>query len=760
MKKFYKKLDFIVIIKYLLTLFIFIIFNNLEKNILPYSASAFIAFLPTCNTIALTASFILSFAICGATSLIPSMLIFCGFYFVIKLIYSKQKRKKTLLYSAFSLIAMLGFVILGEAGGEISVLKRVLVTAITCFLSLAESISVKAVCKKGLKYKMNYEEIICIFLTVCLLGIGICNFISPLVWKGFCIFAVLFISYLYRFGTGAFVSALFGVSLAIFYGNLDYISMAIIWGITADGLTYFSRYFSAIMVVAVDLVSFYFFKNLEFNFLAEFLPSIIGAVIFVILPNKPLSALKEKLYSFREKQLIRQTINRNRLMLSNRLYELSGVFTEMASAFSSFKQNQLSESAIKDSLVKEICSTVCEECENKFKCKKEERIIKSEFNKMIEIGFAKGKLSFIDIPVTLANTCIKNSEIIFGVNKMLASYRSYMQNANNMNTGRDLISAQTEGVAEILKGLALESGSLLKYQSRVERKLTGELLKKGFFVSELLIYGEEASLTVSIVLCMKEFSLKALRAVISAELGYEVELTDKNQITEEKCYLIFKKANAFDAIFGVARATKDNSSVSGDTHSVIRINEDKFLVALSDGMGSGKKAEEISAMSLSLIESFYKAGMGSNLILSTVNKLLAINTEDSYTALDVSVIDLSACRADFIKYGAPYGFIVNANGVKIVESNTLPLGILKELSPSVCSTELSDGDMILLITDGVSDAFVSSNEIIDFLRKAPAKNPQTLADNVLAKAIEINGGEKKDDMTCLAVRIFKRNLAS
>ena len=147
--------------------------------------------------------------------------------------------------------------------------------------------------------------------------------------------------------------------------------------------------------------------------------------------------------------------------------------------------------------------------------------------------------------------------------------------------------------------------------------------------------------------------------------------------------------------------------------------------------------------------------MNSTLILNTVNNLLTLNNDDSFTALDISVINLKDKTIDFIKYGAPYGFIINDGAVKIIEGNTLPLGILEELSPSVAQTNVEDGDMILLLTDGISDAFGSSSEIIDFLRSIPAKNPQFLTNQILSKAISISGGKKSDDMTALAVRIFK-----
>jgi stage II sporulation protein E len=172
-------------------------------------------------------------------------------------------------------------------------------------------------------------------------------------------------------------------------------------------------------------------------------------------------------------------------------------------------------------------------------------------------------------------------------------------------------------------------------------------------------------------------------------------------------------------------------------------------------MGSGEYAQALSSASLSLIESFYKAGLNENLILDTVNKLLTINTEDCFTALDVCVIDLKTCSADFIKYGSPYGFIINQNGIKIVEGNCLPLGIIDGLKPSVANTSLESDDIILLVTDGISDAFNSSGELIDFLRTLTAKNPQTVADQVLERAISLNNGQKKDDMTALAVRVYK-----
>ena len=108
------------------------------------------------------------------------------------------------------------------------------------------------------------------------------------------------------------------------------------------------------------------------------------------------------------------------------------------------------------------------------------------------------------------------------------------------------------------------------------------------------------------------------------------------------------------------------------------------------------------------------------------------------------------CRARFkVSFGGNIGIPTGGT----VEAISIAISLDGE---AVATTNLNDGDMILLVTDGISDAFNNSGAIIDYLRTLPAKNPQALADDVLHYAVELNNGEIKDDMTALAVRIYKK----
>ena len=653
------------------------------------------------------------------------------------------------------LIALLGYLFLGDTTTIIPIEKRILDILFTCLLTLVLIITGNTVAVKGLKYKLNYEEIATLVTVVSLIGLGLSNFVSPYLWRSISVFIILLSCYVYRVGLGTLIAGVLGIGLAVYYTNVSYVALFVMYGIFAVSFMPLSRYVSAMSIMLADYLIQVIFNFYSVYLLEEFISILVGAIIFCLIPTKILVNLKEKLYYFRERQLVRQSINRSRTMLSNRLYELSSVFTEMANAFTSLKKDSLTEDGVKHAVCEKVFQSVCCTCEYQSRCKLTNTSVRREIYKLGEIGVAKGKISLIDFSHELGENCFKPNGILFSINKLLAEYKSYMVDKVSLKNGRELVASEALGVSEVLRGLALETGTLLRFQSRLERKLSSNLLKAGFNVSEILIYGEQQYTTVSLIVTMKEFSLSKLKNVILDTTGIDMSLVEKADITEEKCYMSFRKAVEFDAVFGVASLTKDGSSECGDTHSVVRIKEDKFLVALSDGMGSGEGAKNLSSTSLSLIESFYKSGLNSQLILATVNKLLSINCEDTFTALDISVIDLKNCTADFIKYGSPYGFVIGNSGIKIVESNTLPLGILEELKPSVCSTQLEDGDMLLLVSDGISDAFSSSTEMIDYLKSVPAKNPQTLANDILKTALSKNNGQKKDDMTALCVRIFK-----
>ena len=481
------------------------------------------------------------------------------------------------------------------------------------------------------------------------------------------------------------------------------------------------------------------------------LSALIPSLLFLLIPSPLVRKMENKLVFYREKHLSRIAINRNRAAIGEQLFEISGVFREIQTTFAALSTNEAEEGA-KEYIRGCVIESVCKSCANYRTCMA--RGLENGLNKLIDVGCAKGKTSLIDIPSDLAESCVNQSGVLYAVNRQIGDYRKYMLETENAASGRQLLANQAQGVSEILKNIALEQSEPLTIYSEKEKQLNVALLKAGIVCSEVLIAGDEDSLTLSLVTFGKA-DVKKIAAIASHVLAAPLIISERLTLSKDKFCCILHRKPYFDAAFGVATLTKTGEIASGDTHSVIKIDERRFMIALSDGMGSGEYARRISESTISLLESFYRAKMPSSLVLSTINKLLTFSREETFACVDIAVVDLDNGEADIVKIGSPMGFILSGNALHILESASLPLGILESLHPDTSSYTLQEDDVLLFLSDGITSAFGSSSDLYETLKNIPASNPQQLADALLAKAVALYGGTAKDDMTVLAVRLFK-----
>ena len=172
-------------------------------------------------------------------------------------------------------------------------------------------------------------------------------------------------------------------------------------------------------------------------------------------------------------------------------------------------------------------------------------------------------------------------------------------------------------------------------------------------------------------------------------------------------------------------------------------------------MGSGENARAISDKTLSLLESFYKAKMPSDTVLSTVNRLIAYSPEETFACLDLAAVDLDTGEADVVKIGSPAGYILSDEELRVLEGDSLPIGMLDAVHPSTLRARMGENDFMLFMSDGVSSAFGSSSDLCSFLSNLRPLNPQSLAEQILSGALDRYKGHAEDDMTVLAVKLLK-----
>lgn len=611
------------------------------------------------------------------------------------------------------------------------------------------SIALNAVLGKLLKCRLRADELVyCVFFTV-LLGVGACKLLGLNAYLGISFFILFFFSAITK-DASTLVCA-FTLSLPPFLVVTLPITRFFVYGVIVTLFSKIGKLPSALGFLGAFFTWGYFdglYAYPTHLLTASLLSALIPTTIFLMLPTPLLRFWENKLVFYREKHLSRVAINRNRASVGKQLYEISSVFREIETAFHALENTEADDAAkayIQELVQNETCAT----CPQRVLCQRKN--IYEDINKLVEVGCMKGKTNLMDVPKRLGETCINQNGVLHSVNAQLIDYKKYMTEAENASKGRSLLAKQAQGVSEILRGLALEQSEPLHVYTDKERALSVALLKVGIICSEVLVYGDEP--TVSLITFSK-VDVRLLAKICENVFNQPMMIAERIVLSGDKYCCILRKKPRFDAVFGVATQTKNGATVSGDTHSVIKIDEGKFMVALSDGMGSGEYAERISACTITLLESFYRAKMPSHCILSTINKLLTFNKEETFACVDIAVVDLHNGRADVVKIGSPIGFILSGSAVKVLEGGTLPLGILDCMHPDASSYDLQENDVLLFLSDGITDAFGSTTDLYELLKHVPARNPQQLVDNVMDKALELYGGVAKDDMTALAVRLF------
>ncbi len=208
---------------------------------------------------------------------------------------------------------------------------------------------------------------------------------------------------------------------------------------------------------------------------------------------------------------------------------------------------------------------------------------------------------------------------------------------------------------------------------------------------------------------------------------------------------------AFTLSLGAAACPKTQSDQTGDSMAWREVDNLRLLL-LSDGMGSGELAHRESAAAVALLGDLLSIGVEESAALECVNQLLMLKCqEDMYATLDVLLLDLSTCRARFLKQGAPPSYILRKGRVYAIHAETLPVGILPEAAP-VCpqDAQLMRGDAVVMMTDGLGDAL--GQELLAAIIEGVggANTPQDGADALLRRALERNPA---DDMSVIVARV-------
>ena len=328
---------------------------------------------------------------------------------------------------------------------------------------------------------------------------------------------------------------------------------------------------------------------------------------------------------------------------------------------------------------------------------------------------------------------------------------------NKKNMGKQLTEV-SKAIKNMAKDLEEETEKEKDFQN--EKMQIIELLKqKDIPVEEISINkADRFFVTIYAREILETAKLELIQKLISQVLNEKIVLNDEASLGTRYLYLSDDK---YEMAIGNSMATKSKSEVTGDSILNIRLKDGKYLVALSDGMGTGTQARKSSMQALKLLENLLLSGFDKKTSLNLINSALINQNEETFATLDIAIVDLYKGNIEFIKSAACPSYIKNNRRVQIIKANSLPTGVVEKGNIQTLDYDLNSGDILLMCTDGILDANIEYKNKELWLRylleDIETNNTQKIADLILNEAIDNNFGVIKDDMSVIVCKFIKRD---
>lgn len=574
---------------------------------------------------------------------------------------------------------------------------------------------------------------------------------------------ILFMGYKFGAGAGAICGTASGIVLGLQNSNLNLIGIMCLLGISTGIFRKVGRFGSGISFVVITVTFGYMYEPslLEVSAVRALASSVAA---FMILPRKILYSVEgmtEPVREAEEKDRIQELAKGKLNEFAESFRKLSKTFYEISETKASLSREDINY--IFDGLSDNLCKNCinCNECwKNNFY-----DTYRAAFS-ILSSAERNGAVDREDIPVGFARQCVNLDAFLYETNRSLELAKINLGWHNRMAESREAIAGQLGEVASIIQDFSMDLYDSVGLNQEVKESIIVFFRSKHIDVKSVNVIEKRNKKQEFYLIARTKngrcVTMREAASYLGEVIGKRMKPAEgaKNIISKEFDTICFIEDTNFKTLTGVARAIKSSEKVSGDNFSFIHLSNGEMIMTLSDGMGTGEQACEESESVIELLEQFMEAGFREESAIKLINSILVLKSDQqSCSTIDMSIINLFTGVCDFIKIGAAATFIKRDEWVEVITSTSLPVGVFNQVDIDGVSKKLYDGDIVIMITDGVLDCIQDIEKekfISDVLADIKSRNPQEIANEVLDRAIEQNNHTAVDDMTVIVAGVWKK----
>lgn len=580
-------------------------------------------------------------------------------------------------------------------------------------------------------------------------------------------FMILFMGYRYGASTGAIAGAAGGILLALTGENMVVVGICCLLGVCAGTLRKMGRFVSGGLYLLVGvLLAVYSLKDLYG--IIELRAMLSAVILFFAIPRRVIHCVEEDIPEREEDSFAKEDV---RALANHQLEDFSDAFRRLSKSFENeMEEKGLSEERLED-IFAQLSRDTCNECINCKYCWNRHYEETNESLRQIlwQVG-QDGSVTMSQISPDFQRRCMHLDEYVHQVEERIAGENVRLGWHNRMSENRRVMAEQMKEIAVALKSFTINLGETEELPKERKRRILEELKKEGIKVARLSVKKRGGYLEVMFTgACHGNHCLTKADVAQALYRATGIMMCParetRNVLSSTTDTMFFRQDTVYKALTGLARVAKSGESVSGDNYSFLELSgTGELLMVLTDGMGSGEMADRDSSNLIEALEYLMEAGFEKKSALRLLNTLFVANYEGkSFATLDMAAINLHTGICEIMKNGAATTFVKREGGVEMIASSALPVGVDLQAEPDVAVVQLQEGDMVIMVSDGVLDSFYERNiesdsqeEMATLIDRLYYKNANDMANQILMNTLAHSTKEASDDMSVLVAGIWNK----
>lgn len=205
------------------------------------------------------------------------------------------------------------------------------------------------------------------------------------------------------------------------------------------------------------------------------------------------------------------------------------------------------------------------------------------------------------------------------------------------------------------------------------------------------------------------------------------------------------------------QSASDGAEVGGDFYDVFRLSSGAHGIVVGDVSGKGIDAAAETAKVKYLLRDRAYYDSSPNNVLSKVNNAIFKQAIDQhFTALTYCIYDSFSSVLKISNAGNPYPYCLSKN--KFIQLSGVPLSIMPKQSYPSTDIRLKKGEIILIFTDGLTEARINnslfgSTRVKNYMKNnSHNKSLNQIIKGLVREARNFSNNHLRDDILILAMR--------